>query len=175
MKKYLILKIGEANYNALQPVLLWTFFVLIPVAAFALFDYPIVNFLIDHPIVLWSCVWSLFAIFTGWAEAILFDKYSTINIHLSVNPHIFLNLLRLFVWLPIVPIIGFIHAGALVLAFPFIHDGAYYWKRNDLNNYIYLNGFWAKPSNTSTAVIDLNIYSRIALFLIAVTIQIFFK
>jgi len=175
MKKYLILKIGEANYNALQPVLLWTLFVLIPVAAFALFDYPIVNFLIDHPIVLWSVVWSLFAIFTGWAEAILFDKYSTINIHLSVNPHIFLNLLRLFVWLPMIPILGFSHAGALALAFPFIHDGVYYWKRNDLNNYIYLNGFWSNPSDSSTAVVDLKLYSRIIWFVIALIIQIFFK
>lgn len=175
MKKYIILKIGEANYNALQPVVLWTFFVLIPVAAFALFDYPIVNFLIDHPIVLWSVVWSLFAIFTGWAEAILFDKYSTINIHLSVNPHIFLNLLRLFVWLPMIPILGFSHAGALALAFPFIHDGVYYWKRNDLNNYIYLNGFWSNPSDSSTAVVDLKLYSRIIWFVIALIIQIFFK
>lgn len=166
MKKYLKLKIGEANYNALRPVILWTIIALIPCAIFAYFDYPILNYLLDNPKYLWALIWVLFALFSGWAEAILFDKYSNINIHLSINPHILLNTMRLFVWLPLIPLIGIKCAGSLVLIFPFIHDGKYYAHRNTLNAYVYLNRFWANPSDSSSAIVDLPLLARIICFVL---------
>lgn len=160
MKKYLKLKLGEANYNAIRPVILWTLIALIPCGIFAYFDYPILNYLFDNPKYLWALIWVLFALFSGWAEAILFDKYSQLNIHLAIDPHVLLNTVRFFVWLPLIPLIGIKFAVALVLVFPFIHDGKYYAHRNKLNAYVYINRFWANPSDSSSAIVDLPLWAR---------------
>lgn len=175
MKKYLILKWGEATYNALRLVGL-CMLIFIPIAIAATFyDIALLNYLLENKKYLWMCFWVIFALFSGWAEAILFDKYSQLNIHLDINPHILLNGLRFFVWLPLIPLCGIWIAGACAMMFPFIHDGKYYAHRNTLNNYIYLKRFWADPEkgiNKNKAVIDLPLWLRSLSFIGGVLIVI---
>jgi hypothetical protein len=50
----------------------------------------------------------------------------------------------------------------MVMIFPLIHDGVYYWTRNKLNPDIYPFGFWDEPdAKKSDAVFDFTLKQRI--------------
>lgn len=50
----------------------------------------------------------------------------------------------------------------MVMIFPLIHDGVYYWTRNKLNPDIYPFGFWDEPdAEKSDAVLDFTLKQRI--------------
>ncbi len=59
----------------------------------------------------------------------------------------------------------------LAFVFPFIHDGFYYMKRNDLDARIYPQRFKA-DSSTSTAYFELTYMERVGFFLTGVLLFI---
>jgi ABC-type antimicrobial peptide transport system permease subunit len=58
-----------------------------------------------------------------------------------------------------------------VFVFSFIHDGAYYWHRNQLNPAIYPKKFF-DSSTTSTAFFEFSFTWRLILFIIGISIFI---
>lgn len=59
----------------------------------------------------------------------------------------------------------------MVMLFPFIHDGVYYWTRNKLNPEIYPSGFWDEPDAIkSDAVFDFTLKQRIWLAILGFVI-----
>jgi hypothetical protein len=170
--------IGEANWNALKPVLIWIGFVIIPVAIFAFFDYPILNWVIDHVWIKWTIFWVLFSLFCGWAEALLI--HTLINTKFYDIPkeiHIVFNIIRSFLWIPIIFLSGWLTAGCCVLLFPFFHDGNYYRVRNKQNSAAYKNKWWSNPHPTSKAITDVIMYTwvRTLLAVIGLVLLIYFN
>lgn len=60
-------------------------------------------------------------------------------------------------------IIGFETLISLIMMFSFVHNGFYFYSRNQLNPEIYKKG-WKDDSLTSTAKIELNYQVRLVLF-----------
>ncbi len=49
----------------------------------------------------------------------------------------------------------------LILIFPFIHDGLYYYTRNKLNPFVYTEGFLDNPNpKSSNAIMDFTLLQR---------------
>ncbi len=68
-------------------------------------------------------------------------------------------------------LIGLLSFFLIALTFPFMHDGSYYLRRNQLNNKIYLLK-WKDSSDTTTAKFSLNYKNRLILFLIGLKISL---
>ena len=165
----------EANWNSLKPVILYTGLIILPCAISAwFFDVPILNWVLSTKWAQSVLIWVLFSLFSGWAEAYYYDAKYRSNLIIKVNEHIIWNSFRFFVWFPL-----FIQdwKTGLCLAglFPFIHDGKYYAMRRKLNSEIYKKGFWDNPSKGSNAILDLPLWLRTALFLVASYLIIHFN
>lgn len=59
-----------------------------------------------------------------------------------------------------------------VLAFPFFHNGVYYWSRNLINEDVYDREFFDEPSSTSTAKINFSLINRIVGFVLSLILLI---
>jgi len=91
----------------------------------------------------------LFGCLQGLKEGILYhlkDPDKSVNF----NEHLVFTAERLVVFTIMYLLVGPVVTIASLLAFPFMHDGAYYATRNYLNPNIYENG-WLDQSTTSTA------------------------
>ncbi len=90
---------------------------------------------------------------SGQVEArYMFYKFYMANPD-SQNAHIPFTLIRLISSIPIFIMVGWKVYLCYVLMFPFIHDGSYYTKRNELNPAIYQKK-WFAQSDTSLAWFD---------------------
>jgi len=159
-------KLSEATWNSLRPVILYTALILLPCAIFAAFDYPIGNWIIDNKWASGVFIWVLFSLFSGWFEAYYYNAKVWSNIDLKIDEHIIWNGIRFFVWISLP--VDWQTRLAIVGLFPFIHDGKYYAMRKKLYAGVYEKGFWSNPGKNSTAIVDLPLWARIFVFVIAV-------
>lgn len=166
---------SEANWNALKPVILYSALILLPCFISAwFFDIALGNWIVETTWAQNVLIWVLFSLFSAWFEAHYYDAKTWSNMTLKIDEHIIWNGIRFFVWLPL--LISDWQTGlCLVGLFPFIHDGKYYSVRHKLLDVIYNKGFWSNPSNTSTAIVDINIWVRSAIFLLSVILILILK
>jgi hypothetical protein len=128
-----------------------------------------------YPHIIILATWIIYSCLEGLREAYYYHN-TNISLHSYKHDlHPFFSLQRfcaLFMLLAIsMDIHTFILCGSLALIFPFFHDGFYYIIRHKLDDNIYSKGFF-DDSYTSVAKIELNFYSRAALFFLGVTIFI---
>lgn len=154
IKNYLYKIWKPAFVNAFYPVILAVVFVLAPLGVFAFFDYPYLNWLIDHKWAMGSMLWILFALTDATMHKYLIEDLISQNIKLKIDGHVFANIYRFFVWLGLLGFAGWQTAGCMALVFPFFQSGKLYALRNNANAYIYIHRWWSNPSNTSTAISD---------------------
>jgi hypothetical protein len=91
----------------------------------------------------------LFGGLQGIKEGIMYHL-KDVEVNVGYNEHIVFVIERGIVFLLLYLFTGPVVTAASVLAFPFMHDGAYYTTRHRLNPNIYPNG-WLDQSTTSTA------------------------
>jgi hypothetical protein len=110
--------------------------------------------------------WVVFCIFEGRFEAILWHFWSARPLA-AFNPHrtnliIFRRASVLILASLAHPLLAIPH----ILVFSFIHNGAMYSHRNNINPRAYPLRWQSEPSNDSTAKLNLTYNSRVALFVI---------
>lgn len=130
---------------------------------------------LTYPHIIILATWIIYSCLEGFREAYYFHN-TNVSLHSYKHDlHPFFALQRfcaLFMLLALnMSIHTFILCGALMLIFPFFHDGFYYIVRHRLDKDIYSKGFF-DDSYTSVAKIELNFYSRVILFLIGIAIFI---
>lgn len=86
----------------------------------------------------------------------------------QLSSHAMLTFIRMCVALPIFWYEGFWNVVFCVFIFPFIHDGAYYVTRNNINPSIYKKR-WFDSSLTTGAIISFNAFERTAFALIGLS------
>lgn len=116
--------------------------------------------------------WAAFCIFEGRFEALLWHMWAARPL-VAFNPHktglLVLRRAAVIIAASLVnPWLAIGHA----LVFPFIHNGAMYAYRNDLNPLVYEKRWMAEPSNTSTAKINFTYLSRLIIFAFGLAIYI---
>jgi hypothetical protein len=118
-------------------------------------------------------MWAFFAIGSGVVEAFFFHvaDYKRLSHANTVygDVHGYLNIVRIFVFLGMVP---FAMSIPCIMVFPFIHDGAYYSFRNVMDRNIYPDRWRTNMSSDTTAMISLNIKTRSFLFAFGLAIMI---
>lgn len=160
---------NEATKNSLKPVLIFSVFVLIPVAIFALLDKPLLNFLLLNKWLFVAISWCFFAHLSGVAEAHYYHLKIKQNFVAPLNEHIVFNFIRFFVWFNAL-LFEPITAGCLVFLFSLPHDGAYFLKRNKLSPGLYRKGWFSSKGINSTALLDLPVWLRLPMFIAGVII-----
>jgi len=110
--------------------------------------------------------WCFFCIFEGRFEAILWHLWARTPIF-GFNPHktklLMYRRLAIIILASISnPLLFFAHA----LVFPFIHSGAMYSHRNDIDSDLYEDRWQSEPSPTSSAEINFSYNVRFILFAI---------
>lgn len=107
------------------------------------------------------------------AEGYYFHAKAKSRIPAEKYQHWLLTAIRIPVWvLFYIATSNALLTFGLVLAFPFIHDGLYYYTRNKLNPFTYPEGFWDNPNpKSSNAVMDFTLKQR-TLLAIAGTVLI---
>lgn len=116
-------------------------------------------------------LWVVYSIFEGKREAYYYHA-----LNLSSANHINLHWMYAIQRAIVMVVIGITSMSVLLpvslaFIFPFIHDGFYYMKRNDLMNWIYKKRFKAE-SDTSTAVLEFSWEIRCFLFVFGLAILI---
>lgn len=108
---------------------------------------PILNWIIAHPII-WVLLlsWS-WAYLEGDREGVCIDAQERAKPNTDVN-HVIFTVQRGMVFMLFASIVGWANALLLVVMFPFIHDGQYYVKREELNPGVYPYK-WFDQSTTS--------------------------
>lgn len=122
-------------------------------------------------------IWNCFAFMDGKIDAYYWYLHSnaeplnTMRIKTqTTNIHKEFTFRRLFVGMScyLIAILIFdnwhsiLFGASLVLSFSFWHNGAYYMKRNDLNQLVYIYRFF-DSSNSSTAKFEFNFIQRLSL------------
>lgn len=115
-------------------------------------------------------IWVLFAILDGAVDAMMYHV-KNVNKSLPVNEHIYYTIQRLLVAIACIALAGWWIIPSLILVFPFLHDGMYYFTRNKLNPGVYYFG-WFDHSNTSTAVLTKFLTPEVRTFLFFLGISI---
>ena len=112
--------------------------------------------------------WIAFCIFEGRFEAILWHLWSARPL-VSLNPHrTNLLVLRRGAVLIIASLSDTWLAIPHILVFAFVHNGAMYSHRNDINPRVYTDRWQSDPSQTSTAKINFTFQARTAFFIIGI-------
>lgn len=114
-------------------------------------------------------LWMFYCLYEGIREAYYYHATSLTGINKSHNLHLLYTIQR-----TIVLILCFFATGAkfssmvelfaLAYMFPYMHDGSYYSKRNDLNVLIYPRR-WKDDSTTSTAKFEIKYKGRMLMFI----------
>lgn len=152
MKRILIKKLGEATFNSLWLIMWATGFILLPIAIFALLDYPYLNWLLEHKWAIGAQLWIIFALTDATMHNYLIKDTIGHNIKWTADPHIFANIYRFGVWIGLWAYVGLPSAICLGIVFPFFQCGRLYMLRSDAGAENYKNGWWSNPSKTSTAI-----------------------
>ncbi len=112
----------------------------------------------------------VFYAFSSLCEAGYFHLRNKCHLHISFE-HIYLVFMRLPVWGLAYMQTGIFTTIAMMLVFPFIHDGVYYWGRHKLDDTIYPRTF-LDYSKTDTSILSFNLITRTSLFCVGVLILV---
>lgn len=113
-------------------------------------------------------VWIFYSAFEGVREAYYYHSVTLSNVGGTRNIH-FIYFLQRFLVITLclfssgATFSSMVEVFALAYVFPFIHDGFYYCKRNDLNPLIYVKR-WKDDSSTSTAKFEIKYKARLWMF-----------
>lgn len=95
--------------------------------------------------------WILYALFEGYREGNFWSIKHVTKIERNYHEHTLWSFQRAVVLVAICRMDWLMYP-CLMLVFPFLHDGAYYFRRNMLDSSIYSKGFM-DHSKTSTAIL----------------------
>jgi hypothetical protein len=114
-----------------------------------------------------------FYVSTSLVEGVLFHLKAKSKLKIK-NQHFYLVAMRIPFWVLFYLVTTNVFLLTfMVMIFPFIHDGVYYWTRNKLNPDIYPKGFWDEPDPIkSDAVLDFTLKQRIWLAILGSVILI---
>jgi hypothetical protein len=114
-----------------------------------------------------------FYVSTSLVEGALFHLKAKSKLKIK-NQHFYLVAMRIPFWVLFYLVTTNVFLLTfMVMIFPFIHDGVYYWTRNKLNPDIYPKGFWDEPDPIkSDAVLDFTLKQRIWLAILGSVILI---
>ncbi len=96
-----------------------------------------------------ALVWIMFSLLEGFTEAWHWHYKIQAQDEKKTDAHMYFTLRRLCIWILLFGIDFRLGMFAL-FSFPFLHDGAYYYHRNELTPGVYRRGFFDQ-SSTSTA------------------------
>lgn len=123
-------------------------------------------------------LWVFYCYFEGTREAYYYHlaALSLDNINQKFNLHFLYSIQRLLVLILVFFACGagyfaLIQSSALAFMFPYLHDGFYYRKRNDLIPTLYIKRFRAN-STTSTAKFEIKYKERLLMFTFGVSLSI---
>ncbi len=96
------------------------------------------------------------------AEGYYFHAKAKAKTQYEKYQHVVLTIIRIPVWVLFLLLTeNIILTAGLILIFPFIHDGLYYYTRNKLNPFVYTEGFWDDPNpKSSNAIMDFTLLQR---------------
>jgi len=102
-----------------------------------------------------------FYVSTSLVEGALFHLKAKSKLKIK-NQHFYLVAMRIPFWVLFYLVTTNVFLLTfMIMIFPFIHDGVYYWTRNKLNPDIYPKGFWDEPDPIkSDAVLDFTLKQR---------------
>ena len=114
-----------------------------------------------------------FYVSTSLVEGALFHLKAKSKLKIK-NQHFYLVAMRIPFWVLFYLVTTNVFLLTfMIMIFPFIHDGVYYWTRNKLNPDIYPKGFWDEPDPIkSDAVLDFTLKQRIWLAILGSVILI---
>lgn len=114
-----------------------------------------------------------FYVSTSLVEGALFHLKAKSKLKIK-NQHFYLVAMRIPFWVLFYLVTTNVFLLTfMVMIFPFIHDGVYYWTRNKLNPDIYPFGFWDEPdAEKSDAVFDFTLKQRIWLTILGSVVLI---
>jgi hypothetical protein len=114
------------------------------------FDIAMLEIIFTSPIFYMGLIGIAFTLLTSMFEARYF-YYKNANEYLDpYNEHTLFTFIRITFLIPILISVGWIPVLCYAAAFPFLHDGMYYYRRNKLNPLQYPKG-WFDQSTTSKA------------------------
>jgi hypothetical protein len=113
----------------------------------------------------------LFSYLSGYLEAYFWASRPKVK---QLPAHAMLTLVRTCVLVPIVWYEGIWSFVFCVFMFPFIHDGAYYTTRNNINPNVYKKR-WFDSSLTTGAIISFNAFERTAFAIIGLSTFIIYN
>ncbi len=117
-------------------------------------------------------LWCVFSFYEGKREAYYYSLYPSGNIHWLYFIQRGLVALIIMVLLNQNILVETMFIGALIGVFSFIHDGAYYSQRNNINKQNYPLR-WKSNSTDSTAILEFTYLERGIYFIIGVSLFIF--
>lgn len=91
------------------------------------------------------------ALTDGECDAFHFDRAPSPRQAKWPDIHGYFVIRRSALWVIVAVCAGIPTAVGCILLFPFLHDGVYYSRRNDLNGNVYARRWSEEPSSTSTA------------------------
>lgn len=114
----------------------------------------------------------LFMLMDGKVDGLHFDRMPSPRQAFLKDVHVWFMWRRIATGGLLFLCTGLLMTLALVLIFPWAHDGKYYEQRHDLDPNIYPNGFFSEPSATSTAIFDLSLRIRAGMAIIGLCLII---
>lgn len=109
----------------------------------------------------------VYAFLQGIADAVLWSRKG--HEAFEGNEHVVLFVGRLVVLMLAVVGMDVVTAFLVGCMFPFIHSGAYYSSRNDIDHRVYPDGWKSEPSEDSSAEINFTFKQRLWLFIAAIS------
>lgn len=117
----------------------------------------------------------LYAYYDGWVDGLHFDRPASLHqiLPAGLDIHQLFVMRRAIVLILLSAATGILPAIAFGLVFPYIHDGRYYFTRNQLNHQKYPDGWKSEPSRSSTAVMDFSYRVRVLFAFFGVLLTVF--
>ena len=105
------------------------------------------------------------------AEGFYFHAKAKSKTSYEKYQHWVLTAIRIPVWILFWMYTNWILTLGMILIFPFLHDGIYYYTRNKLNPFVYTEGFWDDPNpKSSNAVMDFTLLQRTLLAAVGIIV-----
>lgn len=98
-----------------------------------------------------ALIFAAHAVTDGECDAFHFDRAPSPRQANWPDIHGYFVIRRSALWIIVALFAGIPTAVGCILLFPFLHEGAYYSRRNDLNGNVYARRWSEEPSGTSTA------------------------
>lgn len=96
----------------------------------------------------------------GKRDAIMWSKKGADAF--PTNEHTVLGAMRIVLFTLVLLKVSIFTWLTALLLFPLIHNGSYYYYREQIEPGVYPKKFWAEPSETSTAVVNFSLPYRVA-------------